>query len=93
MVHLLTKLFKNGTIWDWGPEQEIAFQVLKAALINAELLAYPDPSKPFFLHTDASIHGLGVCLMQHDKDDDRFFCHSGICEQSAVGSGDMIHDQ
>ncbi len=54
MAHPLTKLFKNGAIWDWGPEQEIAFQELKAALINAELLMYPDPGKPFFLHTDAS---------------------------------------
>ncbi len=49
-THLLTKLFKNGAIWDCGPEQELAFQELKAALINAELLMYPDPSKPLSSH-------------------------------------------
>ncbi len=30
------------------------------------MLAFPDPSKPFYLHCDASIFSLGVCLMQKD---------------------------
>ncbi len=39
-AHPLMKLFNNGAIWDWGLEQQIAFQELKAALINAELLVF-----------------------------------------------------
>ncbi len=46
--------------------QDTAFQLLKNVLTSAEVLAYPDLTKPFFLHTDASVDGLGVCLMQTD---------------------------
>ncbi len=62
----LTQLFHKDTKWFWGSAQDIAFQLLKDALTFVEVLAYPDLSKPFFLHTDASVHGSGVCLMQTD---------------------------
>ncbi len=62
----LTQLFHKDTKWFWGLAQDITFQLLKDALTSAEVLAYPDPTKPFFLHMDASVDGLGVCLMQTD---------------------------
>ncbi len=47
------------------------------------MLAYPDHTKPFFLHTDASIEGLGVCLMQRDAQNPKFF-HPVGCTSRAL---------
>ena len=42
----------------WGEEQENSFNFLKNQLSSYPILSYPDYSKPFELHTDASLHGL-----------------------------------
>ena len=48
----------------WRDNQEQAFQFLKAQLTQPPILAYPDHSRPFELHTDASSKGLGAVLYQ-----------------------------
>jgi transposase InsO family protein len=51
----------------WGDEQQDSFNRLIDALTNAPTLAFADFSKPFVLHTDASLQGLGAVLSQeHD---------------------------
>ena len=52
--------------WQWGPAQIHAFNSLKSALCSPPCLAYPDFSKPFQLHCDASRVGLGAALYQTD---------------------------
>ncbi len=47
-----------------GEQQEIAFQLLKHALITAPCLQYPRPHDLFILDTDASEHSIGAELSQ-----------------------------
>ena len=48
----------------WGVEQDTAFQKLKELVSSEPILGFPDYSKPFELHTDASGSGLGAILYQ-----------------------------
>ena len=55
--------------WVWGDEQDLAFNNLKQVLCEPPVLKYPDFNKPFVLHTDASICGLGCAIFQRDEYD------------------------
>lgn len=57
---LATKTFK------WTRECEAAFMAIKSALTDQSVLAFPDFTKPFAMHTDASDVGLGAVLTQWD---------------------------
>ena len=50
----LAKLTRKNCQFQWNTECERAFQKLKACLTSAPILAYPDLTKPYILHTDAS---------------------------------------
>ena len=64
----LTELTKQSTTWTWGPEQQSAFEQLKAAITSAPVLAYPDATLPYDIHTDASGFATGAVLQQdHGK--------------------------
>ncbi len=70
--------------WTWEGEQQKAFDALKEALTSAEMLAYPDLTKPFYLHTDVSIDGLGVCLMQRDAQQPKYFHPVGYASRALM---------
>nr|GEX95815.1 retrotransposable element Tf2 [Tanacetum cinerariifolium] len=53
--------------FDWGEEQESAFELLKQKLCDAPILALPEGSDDFVVYCYASIKGLGVVLMQRMK--------------------------
>ena len=63
-AHSLTKLTSKNVEWQWGPEQEKAFQLLKDCLTSPPILGYPDFSRDFIIHTDASGYGVGSVLAQ-----------------------------
>jgi hypothetical protein len=50
--------------WQWGDEQDIAFETLKQQLISAPILGYANFELPFEIHTDASGTALGAVLYQ-----------------------------
>ena len=53
---------------DLSPEAWEAFERLKAACLQAPILAFPDFNKPFLLETDASGRGLRAVLSQKQAD-------------------------
>ncbi|GJU89114.1 putative reverse transcriptase domain-containing protein [Tanacetum coccineum] len=63
----LTILTQKSKNFDWGKEQELAFQTLKDKLCNAPVLALPDGPEDFVVYCDASGIGLGCVLMQRGK--------------------------
>ena len=60
-------LCKENVPFNWGPEHDGAFQLIKKEIAAAPVLAYYNPKKPTVLQTDASCKGLGACLLQNQK--------------------------
>ncbi|CAM5084500.1 unnamed protein product, partial [Natator depressus] len=48
----------------WDERCERAFREIITCLTHAPVLVFADPSKPFILHPDASLEGLGAVLYQ-----------------------------
>ncbi|GJV39807.1 putative reverse transcriptase domain-containing protein, partial [Tanacetum coccineum] len=63
----LTSLTQKNKKYEWGMEQEEAFQTLKDNLCNAPILSLPDGIKDFVVYCDASNQGLSCVLMQRGK--------------------------
>ncbi|GKE15669.1 putative reverse transcriptase domain-containing protein, partial [Tanacetum coccineum] len=53
--------------FEWGDEQEIAFQTLKDMLCEAPILALLEGADDFVVYCDASNQGFGCVLMQRNK--------------------------
>ncbi|GJT75535.1 putative reverse transcriptase domain-containing protein [Tanacetum coccineum] len=53
--------------YEWGKEEEEAFQTLKQKLCNAPILALPEGTKDFVVYCDVSLKGYGAVLMQREK--------------------------
>ena len=60
-------LCKEKVPFNWGPEHDGAFQLIKKEIATAPILAYYNPKKPNVLQTDANCKGLGACLLQNQK--------------------------
>ncbi|GKD44390.1 putative reverse transcriptase domain-containing protein [Tanacetum coccineum] len=63
----LTKLTQKNKKYEWGEEEEEAFQMLKQKLCSAHILALPDRTKDFVVYCDASLKGYRAVLMQQEK--------------------------
>lgn len=60
----LTRLLRKTTEWEWGDQQQTAFEWAKDQLSQKPVLIYPDYTLPFKLTTDASRAGVGAVLSQ-----------------------------
>uniref|UniRef100_A0A8R1EUI1 RNA-directed DNA polymerase n=1 Tax=Caenorhabditis japonica TaxID=281687 RepID=A0A8R1EUI1_CAEJA len=74
----LTPLTSKKVEWQWGDEQEEAYQTLRNAICVAPALAQPDVdaavngNRPFLIYTDASRKGVEAVLAQEDKNGDTY---------------------
>ncbi|GKD02778.1 putative reverse transcriptase domain-containing protein [Tanacetum coccineum] len=53
--------------YEWGKEEEEAFQTLKQKLCSAPILALPKGTEDFMVYCDISLKGYGAVLMQREK--------------------------
>ncbi|GJT80702.1 putative reverse transcriptase domain-containing protein [Tanacetum coccineum] len=63
----LTKLTQKDKKYEWGKEEEEAFQTLKQKLCSALILALPEGTKDFVVYCDVSLKGYVAVLMQREK--------------------------
>ena len=52
----------------WTKQHQKLFQEIKDALTSNPILCHPDFAKPFEIHTDGSVSGIGATLIQHDNE-------------------------
>jgi transposase InsO family protein len=64
IVAPLHQLLKKNAVWQWGEEQETAFQQLKDAMVKTPVLALPCEGGEFVLQTESSTLGLEAVLIQ-----------------------------
>ncbi|GJX42646.1 putative reverse transcriptase domain-containing protein [Tanacetum coccineum] len=63
----LTKLTEKNKKYEWGMEEDEAFQTLKQKLCSTPILALPEGTENFVVYCDASHKGYGAVLMQREK--------------------------
>nr|GEW08710.1 putative reverse transcriptase domain-containing protein [Tanacetum cinerariifolium] len=63
----LTKLTQKDKKYEWGKEEEEAFQTLKQKLCSAPILTLSERTEDFVVYCDASLKGYGTVLMQREK--------------------------
>ena len=67
----LTRLTRKETTFNWTPECQKSFELLKSYLCGEPFLKYADTSRPYTLYTDASKYGwAGVLTQSHVMDID-----------------------
>jgi len=64
----LNQLTAKGVTWQWTSVEQRAFDCLKGCLLEAPILAYPDPALEYILDTDASDQNVGAVLSQVQED-------------------------
>jgi len=62
----LSNLTKKDCTWNWGVEQQNAFEALKKAFTTALVLRIPNDEDPFKLSTNTSDFATGAVLSQKD---------------------------
>ena len=70
----LEKLRKEGSLdGKFTDEHKEIYTILKNVLFSDTVLSFPDWTRPFFIATDASNHGVGAVLYQEDDNGNKKF--------------------
>jgi transposase InsO family protein len=72
----LTRLTKKGVVFHWTADCHASFQAIKAMLVDAPLLRYPDFSKAFTLYTDWQPGAAAAILGQELEDGDHVIAYA-----------------
>ena len=72
-MELLRAMLKKDNIFHWEEQQTRSFQKIKALIAKANEmpLRYYDRMKPVKVQADASLRGLGACLIQEHNGEDQ----------------------
>uniref|UniRef100_A0ABD2WIC4 RNA-directed DNA polymerase n=1 Tax=Trichogramma kaykai TaxID=54128 RepID=A0ABD2WIC4_9HYME len=70
LLFSLLKLVRKSVKWGWGDSENKQFEKIKALFAQEVSLAYPDPTKPYYLQTDTSNFALGATLSQMNDDNE-----------------------
>ena len=62
----LAALTSKTAKWQWGTDEQEAFETMKRIIAKETMLAYPDFEKEFVIHTDAS-HEQPGAVISKDK--------------------------
>ncbi|POM78445.1 Reverse transcriptase [Phytophthora palmivora] len=65
----LSDLLKKDADWVWEQQHQDAFEIIKASLQQAPVLALPDENKSFSVVCDASDYTIGCALLQKGDDE------------------------
>ena len=65
-------------IYQWGEEQDRAFDELRKAMVRAPVLALPNATDPFILDTDASDKSVGAELIQIQEGEERAVAYGSL---------------
>ena len=71
--HQLTEKSKG---FPWNSKAHEAFEILKARLTSAAVLAFPSMREPFILYTDASQHAMCAVLAQVQNGSELVICYA-----------------
>ena len=63
----LTRLTEKSSGFHWTKDCQVAFEMLKSALVSTPILAFPNFARPFLIDTDASDRGIGAVLSQSSR--------------------------
>lgn len=75
IVQPLYELTTKNCSFAWNATHEDAFATVKRLLTSAPILRFPNLSRPFEIHTDASAVGIGAVLIQTDSEGQRWPLH------------------
>ena len=64
------------TLVDWDEACQATFEKLKDLCTTTPILGFADFTKPFYLHTDASVKGLGAVLYQKQEGGERVISYA-----------------
>lgn len=63
----LRDLLKETSEFQWLPEHQVVFEKIRKEISEEVTLSCFNPDKDVVLHVDASMKGLGTCLLQDNK--------------------------
>ena len=92
----LTCLLRRGVPWNWGQEQQNAFEDLRGTLMREPIvLSFPHPEWPWVLDTDASGTQVAAVLQQTDplgetpcnnlRESVPYYTRASVADQGARG--------
>jgi hypothetical protein len=62
----LRDLLKKDVVFRWEDHHRNAFQKIKNSLVKSQVLKFFNPAKNITVSVDASLNGLGACLLQNN---------------------------